>query len=193
VAFFACIYYAALRPEEAVNLRERNLELPNSGWGWITLERAAPDTGKAWTNSGRQRDDRQLKHRPVGETRRVPCCPQLVEILRHHVKQYPPTRDERLFQGERQGELATITYTRIWKRAREKALGPNVARTSPLAPRPYDLRHAAASTWLNGGVPPTQVAAWAGHSVDVLLKVYAKCLDGQEALSIERISAALMH
>ncbi len=32
--------------------------------------------------------------------------------------------------------------------------------------------------WLNGGVPATDVAAWAGHSVEVLLKIYAKCLDG---------------
>jgi hypothetical protein len=32
-----------------------------------------------------------------------------------------------------------------------------------LAKRPYDLRHAAASTWLNGGVKPTRVAKWAGH------------------------------
>lgn len=42
--------------------------------------------------------------------------------------------------------------------------------------RVYDLRHACASTWLNGGVPPAQVAEWAGHSVSVLLKVYAKCI-----------------
>jgi hypothetical protein len=42
-----------------------------------------------------------------------------------------------------------------------------------LARRPYDLRHACLSTWLNGGVPPTQVAEWAGHGVDVLLRIYA--------------------
>ncbi len=36
-------------------------------------------------------------------------------------------------------------------------------------PLPYDLRHAAMSTWLNGGVPAAQVAEWAGHSVEVLL------------------------
>jgi hypothetical protein len=35
------------------------------------------------------------------------------------------------------------------------------------------------SLWLNGGVPATEVAERAGHSVDVLLKVYAKCIDGQ--------------
>lgn len=62
--------------------------------------------------------------------------------------------------------------------------------TSPLAKRPYDLRHAAVSTWLNAGVPPTQVAEWAGHSVAVLLKVYAKCIVGQDAAARRRIEEA---
>ena len=53
--------------------------------------------------------------------------------------------------------------------------------TSPLARRPYDLRHAAVSLWLNAGVPATQVAEWAGHSVNVLLRVYATCIVGQDA------------
>jgi integrase len=54
------------------------------------------------------------------------------------------------------------------------------AATSPLGKRPYDLRHACVSTWLAAGVEPTRVAAWAGHSVAVLLRVYAKFLDGGE-------------
>lgn len=62
---------------------------------------------------------------------------------------------------------------------------------SPLAGRPYDLRHAAVSTWLNAGVSAPEVAARAGHSVDVLMKVYARCLDGQRDLVNERISAVL--
>jgi integrase len=43
---------------------------------------------------------------------------------------------------------------------------------SSLARRPYDLRHAAVSTWLNAGVPSIRVAEWAGHSVAVLLQIY---------------------
>jgi hypothetical protein len=35
------------------------------------------------------------------------------------------------------------------------------------------------------------MAAWAGHSLHVLLKVYAACIDGQEELSLQRIGAAL--
>jgi integrase len=58
---------------------------------------------------------------------------------------------------------------------------------------PYDLRHAAVSTWLNGGVPAVTVAEWAGHSVEVLLKIYAKCLDGEGAAVRQRVEAALGH
>ena len=63
--------------------------------------------------------------------------------------------------------------------------------TSPLARHPCDLRHAAVSLWLNAGVPATGVAERAGHSVEVLLGVYAKCLDGGEGIANKRIGAAL--
>jgi len=60
-----------------------------------------------------------------------------------------------------------------------------------LARRPHDLRHAAVSLWLNAGVPATQVAEWAGHSVNVLLRVYAKCIYGQDEAAKQRVQAAL--
>jgi hypothetical protein len=41
------------------------------------------------------------------------------------------------------------------------------------------------------GVYPTQAAEWAGHSVDVLLRIYAKCVVGQDELAKHRISEAL--
>ena len=49
------------------------------------------------------------------------------------------------------------------------------------------------STWLIDGVPPTTVAKWAGHSVEVSLRIYAKCLDGGDALIRQRVQAALGH
>jgi site-specific recombinase XerD len=44
VAFFACLYYAGLRPGEAVELREEvNLDLPGEGgWGTLYLHGSAP-------------------------------------------------------------------------------------------------------------------------------------------------------
>ena len=102
----------------------------------------------------------------------------------------PPSarEDGRLFTGVGGGELPTIR--RAWTKARQVALTP-AEQASPLARRPYDLRHACLSTWLNGGVYPTQVAEWAGHGVDVLLRIYAKCIAGQDELAKRRISEAL--
>jgi integrase len=77
----------------------------------------------------------------------------------------------------------------VWRKARVEALTPEEVR-SPLAARPYDLRHAAVSTWqLNAGVPSTQVAEWAGHSLAALLQIYATCLVGQEEAARRRIDA----
>ena len=73
--------------------------------------------------------------------------------------------------------------------ARERALTAEQC-ASPLARRPYDLRHAAASLWLNSGVPATEVARRLGHGVAVLLRVYANCLDGQDVMN-DRIEDAL--
>lgn len=53
MAMFACMYYAALRPEEASGLCRQNCDLPVQGWGLVTLERARPQANKRWTNSGK--------------------------------------------------------------------------------------------------------------------------------------------
>ena len=69
---------------------------------------------------------------------------------------------------------------RIWDRARQRA-STDPKYPSPLTKRPYDLRHAAVSLWLNAGIPATQVAEWAGHSVNVRLR--ASCIVGQDEAS----------
>jgi integrase len=201
VAFFAVMYYAGLRPEEAINLRRADVVLPSADrrtrqdghyddWGELHLRTATPDAGSDWTDDGTERDRRQLKHRAEGDSRIVPTHPELTKILRDHLAQFGMAPDGRLFSGVRGGDLPTITYRRAWVRARQAALTAS-EQASPLARRPYDLRHACLSTWLNGGVYPTQVADWAGHSVDVLLRIYAKCVVGQDELAKRRISEAL--
>jgi len=115
----------------------------------------------------------------------------LTALLHASIEEFGVQPDGRLFVGERNGsELPTMTIGRVWQRARQAAFTAEVA-ASPLAKTPYDLRHAAVSTWLNGGVPPTTVAEWAGHSVEVLLRIYAKGLDGGDALVRRRVQAAL--
>jgi integrase len=79
---------------------------------------------------------------------------------------------------------------RVWSNARRRALTMEEL-ASPLARRPYDLRHACVPTWLGSGVPSTQVVEWAGHSVAVLHQIYAKVLAEQEASARHRIERAL--
>ena len=120
----------------------------------------------------------------------MPVAPPLTRILRSHLNEFGTGPDGRVFSGIQRGELASITYRRSWDKARGAVFNPS-EYASQLARRVYDLRHACVSTWLNGGVPPAQVAEWAGHSVAVLLKVYAKCIDGQDQIAKRRIEDAL--
>jgi len=194
VTFFAVMYYAGLRREEAINLSRDNVILPphdrGDDWGELHIRGATPDAGSEWTDDGSPRERRQLKHRAEGDSRIVPIHPELTRLLREHLDKFATAPDGRLFGGIRGGELPTITYRRAWIKARQTALTA-AEQASPLARRPYDLRHACLSTWLNGGVYPTQVAEWAGHGVDVLLRIYAKCVVGQDELAKRRISEAL--
>ncbi|MGI5245963.1 tyrosine-type recombinase/integrase [Dactylosporangium sp. CA-139066] len=120
-----------------------------------------------------------MKHRATSATRVVPAAPELVRLLRQHVEEHGAAGDGRLFvrRYDQHGPVSKETYSRVWRQARAMVLTESQQR-SPLAKVPYHLRHAAVSLWLNAGVPATQVAEWAGHSVNVLLKVYAKCIDG---------------
>ena len=143
-----------------------------------------------WTDHGTARQERGLKHRPATETRTVPIPPNLVRLLRAHIRRYGTTPDGRVFQTARGGILQDSAYTAVWAETREAALTPAQCR-SPLGRRPYDLRHAGVSLWLNAGVPATEVARRAGHGVAVLLKVYAHCVDGQADAANKRITSAL--
>jgi len=189
-AFFACLYYAALRPSEGVMLREADLHLPRTGWGQIVLSASASRAGRAWTDEGTARQERGLKHRADNETRTIPIPPVLVRLLRAHIKRFGTTPDGRIFQTARGGILQDSGYNEVWTEARKTALTPAQQR-SPLARRPYDLRHAGVSLWLNAGVPATEVARRAGHGVAVLLKIYAHCIDGQATAANQRITEAL--
>jgi integrase len=190
-AFFGCLYYASMRPSEAVSLREADcVSLPDAGWGLLMVTGSAPRTGSRWTDSGKPHDERHLKHRARKTTRPVPLPPELVTLLRTHIKKHGAAPYGRLFNGARGAMLSESSYGRIWQQARVRALTPAQA-ASPLVGRPYDLRHSGVTLSLNAGVPAPEVARRAGHSVAVLLRVYAGCIDGQDQLWNARIDDAL--
>jgi integrase len=82
----------------------------------------------------------------------------LVAVLHDHLATFGTAEDGRLFFSEKGSVVPSSTYYRVWQEARLLALPPTVA-TSPLASRPYGLRHSALSTWLNAGVDRTEVVA----------------------------------
>lgn len=194
-AYFALLMYAGLRPAEARNVRRQDLDLPGQGWGSILLHTTAQRGGSAWTDGGEATEQRPLKHRETDDTRSVPLNPAAVKILRRHLGGWKCGPQGHLFVARtgKAGKPLSPPYSalvsletlgRTWSSVRRAALTAEQAE-SPLARRPYDLRHARLTWWLNAGVPPTQVARWAGHSVRVLLDVYAGCVDGGEQRAIE--------
>ncbi|MGG2459356.1 tyrosine-type recombinase/integrase [Streptomyces sp. RGM 3693] len=177
-AFFATLYYAGLRPEEAVALRVGDATLPETGWGEFLVHEAQPEVGRPWTDTGEVHEERELKGRGEGDTRPVPIHPSLVVLLREMIKEFGLEDGDRLFPGEKGGMLAGSVFRRVWRKAR-KAILTEHELNSPTGKRVYDLRHTCLTAWLNSGIPSAQVAEWAGNSVPVLLAVYARCVVGQ--------------
>ncbi|MGP4004004.1 tyrosine-type recombinase/integrase [Streptomyces sp. 8N706] len=191
-AFFATIYYAGPRPEEVVAMHVQDVRLPNEKdtdqWGELLFHTARPEVGKQWTDTGEIHEERGLKGRASDDTRPVPCRPALTRILREHISAEELKPGDLLFPGENGGMLAGSVFRRAWRTARQKVLTPD-EYASPLGRRVYDLRHTCLTTWLNNGVPPAQVAEWAGNSVPVLLATYARCISGQLKDLQKRIEA----
>jgi hypothetical protein len=85
--------------------------------------------------------------------------------------------------------VSESVYGRTWHAARQAALGPELAATA-LARRPYDLRHAALSRWLNAtgarrGRRPRR------EQRPVLHDIYLHCIDSQQDHVSQRIEEAL--
>jgi integrase len=199
-AYFALLLYAGMRPAEARSIRREDIELPDTGWGRATLSRTEQRPGHAWTDDSAAREQRGLKHRPRTSIRVVPLRPSLVKILRSHLATFPCGASGELF-ASRTGKagvplsppyeslVSDKSIYRAWAAAREQVLTSKQV-ASELGRRPYDLRHACLTGWLNAGVPPAQVAMWAGHSTRVLLDVYAGCIDGGEDAAMALIEGS---
>ena len=179
-----------MRPAEVVALRASDCELPAAGWDDFSWAGSELWAGHEWTDNGEARERRALKRRASNAVRIVPIPPELVQLLRMHVETFGTGDAGRVFSNERGGPFVEASARRAWARARLSALSEEQVH-SPLVRRPCYLRHAAASLWLNNGVPATEVARRLGHDVAVLLKIYANCIDGQEAEINDRITAAL--
>jgi integrase len=159
-AFYGCMYYAALRPEEVTALRKTNIIwLPDQDeqWGGFLLTDSQARSGSRWSDDGKTiRPRRELKHRAEGETRTVPIHPDLAKLLRDHLTEFGTGPGGRIFSLPRGGIVTSTAYIVIFHKARTAAF--TEAETE-----------------------------WAGHTVDVLLRVYAKCISGRQEAAKWRI------
>ncbi|WP_246610691.1 tyrosine-type recombinase/integrase [Nonomuraea rhizosphaerae] len=124
MGMFACMYFAALRPGEAVSLREQDCYLPANGWGRLTLDGSRPEVNRRWTDTGNAHELRGLKHRGEDDVRRIPIPPELVKILRQHIEEFGVAPDGRLFRSERGGVVASTAYTEVWQEDRTSPSRP---------------------------------------------------------------------
>ncbi|MFI7118263.1 tyrosine-type recombinase/integrase [Amycolatopsis sp. NPDC049868] len=188
--FFAALYYGGIRPSEARFLAEQHCELPRTGWGALVLPNSLGRSAARYSDDGQTYQVRSLKHRADTATRTVPIPPVLVRLFLDHLDEVGTGPDGRLFWGKGGAPISNASYTDIWRRARLLGLPPRLAG-SMLAGRPYDLRHAAVSSWIAAGVPLPDVADRAGHTVDMLTKVYAKFVHGTRSTANRKIEMFL--
>ncbi|MCD0447724.1 hypothetical protein LO762_00715 [Actinocorallia sp. API 0066] len=111
-------------------------------------------------------------------------------MLRAHIDLFGVGPDGRIFRSVHGNPISPSTYDRVWHRARELGLPPNLLPSVLLA-RPYDLRHSGITVRLYAGVPERQVAEWAGQSVEVLNRIYSKILAGFDRIWHSRIDQVL--
>jgi integrase len=89
-----------------------------------------------------------------GSTSRiVPCRPELVVLLRNHLRQFGTDDKGRVFTGERGGPLPTITYERVWRRARQALF------TLEMCARPWPNVHTTS------GIPPSRPGSSAEYQL----------------------------
>ena len=163
----AVAYYGGLRPSEVVMLRARSLHLPAAGWGRIEVTEA------------------DISHDEPGEPktgeRSVPIPGTLVALLRTWVYSHDFAPGDLIFRTRNDKRPTGSNWSRCWH------LGLSRIGHPPL--RVYDCRHAAATTWLQAGVPLGEVARRLGHSVETLVSTYVGALTGDEQLANDRIDA----
>jgi integrase len=197
-AFYACMFYGMMRPSEVAALNISGCDLPRQGWGRLSFTDASPSAGRAYTDDGRVHENRGLKGRTKGRpgprarrpVRSVPVPPTLARMLREHVEHFGTAPDGRIFRSEQGNPVMASTWWQVWAKVRAASLTPEQL-ASPLMRRPYDLRHSGVTWRLNAGVPAGDVAAWAGHSVETLTRIYVHCVAGMEDVWIARMDKAL--
>jgi integrase len=160
--------FGGLRPGEAVALHLEDLDLPQRGWGRISVKRSWNGVGRAWGTENEDIGEPKTKR----SLREVPIPPVLVGYLRDWISQEEITSGPLFVTGS-----GTRPTQSNWNRALK-----NACRRADLAPLPpYGLRRTCASHLVDANVMIAEAAARLGHSPEVLISIYTKRVsDGVE-------------
>jgi integrase len=148
--------YGGVRPEELRALRWADV-LENT----IVVERATNPDGSIKATKNRRRRSVRL------------MTPLAQDFREYRILAGRPPEGALIFPRA-DGRALTKTD---WDNWRSRTWQEACLRAGLDVPRPYDLRHSAASLWLAEGQQPLQVARWLGHSLGVLLDTYAHLID----------------
>ena len=163
-------------------------QLPDRGWGEMILTNSEPRSGTRWTDNGPARQRRELKHRPPGETRAVPI----------HPSRRAPQSDHSASTGGQAGgsspaRAAASSTTGPTSRSSTRPAPPRSPRPKRRPCWPAVLTTCGTRPYRPGstpGCPHPRSPSGPGHSVGVLLRVYAKCITGQQEEAKRRIEEA---
>lgn len=177
-AYFAWAFATGMRPEEIIALR----------WDDIDQRTGVARVQRVRTFRGAERDG--TKTHAVRDVDLVPLALDALKVMKPHTAMLK--RDD--------GDSADVFQNPVTRRAwhdersqRDHYWRPALKRLGIRWRRPYCARHTYCTAALMAGVNPAYIAAQAGHSVKMLLDVYARWIPGQDGgAQRERLAAALI-
>lgn len=167
-------FYGGLRPGEAVALKIENCDLPDQGWGTVTVKEARIATTNRWTRTNEVVGD------PKTEQRITTIPPAFVERLRTFIN----GRQNGLVAPNTRGGVLDIGNV-------NSSFHEACIATAGRAWRQYDLRAARATVHTNAGRAHAQVAAEMGHSVTVLQGVYMRTVESEMFRGLDAVEGVL--
>jgi integrase len=168
-AYYLFAFYSGMRPEEMIALR----------WSDIDFNAGTAKVQRVRTFKGSERDG--SKTHAEREVDLVGGALEALKIMAPHT---------RMLVVEREGDEDTASdiflnpvTRRPWhdeRSQRDHYWKPCLKRLGIRARRSYTTRHTYCTVALMGGVKPVYIAQQAGHSLKMLLEVYARWIPGAD-------------
>lgn len=174
-AYFTWMFYTGMRPEEAIALRWSDVDFNR---GQVLVQRVRTFKGSEWD------DTKTYTERFVDLVPQAMAALKVMEIYTR-MKRNPETGQEAdIFENPVTG--------RPWhdeRSQRDHYWKPTLRALGIRERRAYCTRHTYCTAGLMGDVKPSYIAAQAGHSLKMLLEVYARWIPANDG-GAERLAMA---